>query len=158
MIITTQFRITHVDGLGLHQDLYSISNWAGRRQIEFNVSKCKLIHFGKGNIGNRCIMDKQPIEEVDSEKERLSGLKSIGSLQRIIFKATCILGLISGTIKYRNPKSVVSLYKSLVQPQLDYCSTVLYSHYSKDKSLLEGVRHRFTRLFPHLRGLPYEET
>jgi len=50
------------------------------------------------------------------------------------------------TIKYRNPKSLVSLYKSL-----DYCSTVWHPHFSKDKSLLDKVQHRFTRLFPHLR-------
>jgi len=68
-----------------------------------------------------------------------------------------MLGLISRTIKYRNLKSLVSLYKSLVRPQLDYCSTVWHPHFSKDKSLLEKVQHRFTRLFPHLRGLPYEE-
>ena len=40
----------HTDGLGLQQDLDSISNWARRWQVEFNVSKCKVMHFGKGNI------------------------------------------------------------------------------------------------------------
>jgi len=29
-------------------------------------------------------------------------------------------------------------------------------HYAKDKILLEKVQHQFTRLFPELRGLPYE--
>ena len=36
---------------------------------EFNVSKCKVMHFGKGNIRFRYIMDKQALEEVDCEKD-----------------------------------------------------------------------------------------
>jgi len=69
-----------------------------------------------------------------------------------------MLGLITRTIKYRNPKSLVSFYyKSLVRPHLDYCSTVWNHHYSKEKSLLERVQHRFTHLFPHLRGWPYDK-
>ena len=59
--VTKIFRpvMNHTDGLGLQQDLDSISNWARRWQMEFNVSKCKVMHFGKGNIRYRYIMDKQ---------------------------------------------------------------------------------------------------
>lgn len=153
--------MNHTDGLGLQQDLDSISNWARRWQMEFNVSKCKVMHFGKGNIRFRYIMDKQALEEVDCEKDLgvnvCQDLKVSVHCREAYSKANRMLGLISRTIKYRNPKSLVSLYKSLVRPQLDYCSTVWHPHFSKDKSLLEKVQHRFTRLFPHLRGLPYEE-
>jgi len=69
-----------------------------------------------------------------------------------------MLGLISWIIKYRNPTIfLTNLYKSLVRPHLDYCTSVWSPHYNKDKLLLERVQHRFTRLFPHLRKLPYEE-
>ena len=37
--------------------------------MEFNVSKCKVMHFGKGNIRFRYIMDKQALEKVDCEKD-----------------------------------------------------------------------------------------
>jgi len=53
--------MNHTDGLGLQQNLDSISNWARRWQMEFNVSKCKVMHFGKGNIRYRYIMDKQAL-------------------------------------------------------------------------------------------------
>jgi len=129
--------------------------------MEFNVSKCKVMHFGKGNIRFRYIMDKQALEEVDCEKDLgvnvCQDLKVSVHCREAYSKANRMLGLISRTIKYRNPKSLVSLYKSLVRPQLDYCSTVWHPHFSKDKSFLEKVQHQFTHLFPHLRGLPYEE-
>ena len=133
--------------------------------MEFNVSKCKVMHFCKGNIRYRYIMDKQGLEEVDCEKDLgfnvFQDLKVSFHRREAYSKANRMLGLISRTIKYRNPKyrnpkSLVSLYKSLVRPQLDYCSTVWHPHFSKDKSLLEKVQHRFTCLFPHL--FPYEET
>jgi len=72
-------------------------------------------------------------------------------------KANKMLGLISRTIKYRHKSILLNLYKSLVRPHLDYCSSVWNPYYSKDKELLERVQHRFTRLFPELRGLPYDE-
>jgi len=32
-----------------------------------------------------------------------------------------MLGLMSRTSKYRNPKSMINIYKSLVRPYLDHC-------------------------------------
>ena len=48
------------------------------------------------------------------------------------------------------------LYKPIVRPHLEYCSTTWNPHYNKDKFLLEKIQHRFTRMFPHLRSLSYE--
>ena len=102
--------------------------------MEFNVSKCKVMHFGKGNIRYRYIMDKQGLEEVDCKDLGVNvcqDLKASVHCRKAYSKANRMLGLISGTIKYRNPKSLVSLYKSLVRPHLDYCSTVWHPHFSK---------------------------
>ena len=33
------------------QDLDSVTEWANRWQMQFNVKKCKVVHFGKGNLG-----------------------------------------------------------------------------------------------------------
>ena len=60
-------------------------------------------------------------------------------------------------VKYMNPTVLINLYKSLVRQHLEYCPVAWNSHYAKDTTLLEGVQHRFTRLFPDLGDLPYEE-
>lgn len=149
------------DGQILQNDLDTVCSWAKRWQMEFNVAKCKVMHFGKSNIGCKYSMDKQPVDVVDSEKDLgvivSSDLKAEANCKEAYTKANKMLGLISRTIKYRNPTILINLYKSLVRPHLDYCSAVWSPHYIKDKSLLEKVQHRFTRLFHHLRKLSYEE-
>jgi len=70
--------------------------------------------------------------------------------------ANRMLGLISRIVKYRNQEVLMNLYKSTVRPHLEYCSTVWSPHYVKDKQMLEKVQRRFTRMFTHLKKLPYE--
>jgi len=101
--------------------------------MEFNVSKCKMIHRGKDNAGYSYNMNKQSLEEVECEKGLgvifYQDLKSLVHGKEAHSKANRImLGLMSRTSKYRNPKSLINLYKSLVRPHLDHCSTVWNPH------------------------------
>jgi len=71
--------------------------------MEFNVSKCKVMHFGKGNIRFRYTMDKQALEEVDCEKDLgvnvCQDLKVTVHYREAYSKANRMLWLISRTIK-----------------------------------------------------------
>jgi len=44
-----------VDGeeshLGLQQDLDQLRQWADEWQLEFNLDKCEVMHFGRSNQG-----------------------------------------------------------------------------------------------------------
>ena len=41
-----------VEGVeSLQRDLDRLSEWARTWQMEYNVSKCEVIHFGRSNIG-----------------------------------------------------------------------------------------------------------
>jgi len=51
----------------------------------------------------------------------------------------------------------LSLYKTLVRPHLEYCTPVWSPHYVKDKHMLEKVQHRFTRMVPGMKELPYKD-
>jgi len=152
-----------MNGMSLQHDLNIVSNWAERWQMEFIVSKCKVLkvmHYGKKNIGYSYSMNGQLLEETDSEKDLgvvcSDNLKASAHCQEAYSKANRMLGLINRTIKYKNPEVLLNLYKSMVRPHLECCSTVWSPHYIKDKTLPERVQHRFTRLFPHLRSLPCE--
>jgi len=99
---------------------------------------------------------------VDSEKDVgvvvSSDLKTAANCKEAYTKANRMLVLISRTIKYRNTTILTNLYvTSQTTSGCSGCSSAWSPHYNKDKSLLERVQHRFTRLFPHLRKLPYEE-
>ena len=71
--------------------------------------------------------------------------------------AACNLGMMNRTIVYKSKEVLLNLYKSLVRPHVEYCTPVWSPCYQKDKSLIERVQHRFTRMIPGFSKLPYCE-
>ena len=59
-------------------------------------------------------------------------------------KANRMLGVINRSIVYKTAEIMLSLYKSLVRPHLEYCTVASSPHYIKDKELLERVQRRFS--------------
>ena len=72
-------------------------------------------------------------------------------------KANKLLGVINRTIVYKSSDILLQLYKSLVRPHLEYCISAWCPHYIKDKQLLERIQHRFTRMIPGMKELPYTQ-
>jgi len=54
-------------------------------------------------------------------------------------------------------KVMLSLYKSLVRPNVEYCISAWNPHYKKDKELIEKVQRRFTKMINNMQGKSYEE-
>ena len=54
-------------------------------------------------------------------------------------------------------KGFMHLYKSIVRPALEYCSTVWHPYFKKDITKVEKIQRRATRLVHSLRQLSYEE-
>ena len=63
--------------------------------------------------------------------------------------------MIGRTISYKSREVMIRLYKSLVRPHLEFCISAWSPYYNKDKHLLERIQHRFTRMIPGLKQLPY---
>ena len=72
-------------------------------------------------------------------------------------KTNSILVLIKKTFSNLTENIVVNLYKSLVQPHLEYCNQIWFPRYEREKIQLEKVQRRATRLIPTLRNLSYVE-
>ena len=49
------------------------------------------------------------------------------------------------------------LYKTYIQPHIEYCVQAWSPYYAKDIDLLEKVQHRATKLLPQLANLPYQQ-
>ena len=58
-----------------------ITSWASRWQMKFNVSKCKDIHYGKGNLGYNYSMEGVPVEEAYCEKD-------LSCLHQVVYKSS----------------------------------------------------------------------
>jgi len=145
----------------LQKDLNLLVQWSEEWQMNFNVKKCKVMHIGKNNTEYKYTMSGMELESTKAEKDlgvvMSLDLKSTDHCLQAYNKASRMLGTMGRTMKSRNPEILLSIYKSIVRPHLEYCTPVWSPHYRKDKELLERVQHCFTRMFGHLRHLEYEE-
>jgi len=57
----------------------------------------------------------------------------------------------------RSKETIMSLYKSLVRPHLEYCCQIWNPYYKKDIKLIEGVQRRATKLVTGMKELSYND-
>ena len=72
-------------------------------------------------------------------------------------KANRILGIIKRNCVDRSSDTIITLYKSLVRPHLEYCSQIWSPHLMKDIKLIESVQWRATKLVQRIEYLSYDE-
>ena len=119
------------------------------------------MHLGYRNCEYSYYMDGTTLEVGLLELEKDLGITISKDLnvsqqcKQAYSKASRMLGVINRSIKSKDRYILLSLYKSLVRPNLEYCISAWSPHYVKDKELLERIQHRFTRMIPELRNLPY---
>jgi len=53
----------------LRKDLASLSEWADKWQMKFNIGKCKVMHFGGKNSEAEYNMDNIKLEVISEEKD-----------------------------------------------------------------------------------------
>ena len=70
--------------------------------------------------------------------------------------ANQMLGMIKRSFTFHEKDVILSLYKTLVRPKLEYCIQAWRPHFKKDINLLENVQRRATRLVHSIRDLSYE--
>jgi len=97
--------------------------------MEFNTTKCKILHVGKTNQRFQYMMDNQILESVTEERDLgilvSSDLKVSANCVAAYNKANMILGMINRTITFR-PKDILVSYINL-----------LFSHWSNIVLLLD---------------------
>ena len=74
-----------------------------------------------------------------------SDLKCSQQCEYAYSKANRVMGMIRRTITYKERKIMLSLYKTLVRPYVEYCSCAWNPFYKKDKDLLEKIQQRYTK-------------
>ena len=145
----------------LQSDLLTLVDWSKKWQMEFNVSKCKVLHVGANNPKTQYLVDGHCLKSVQEEKDLgvvvSADLKSSRNCHAAYCKANQVLGMMKRTITNKGQGILLPLYKSLVRPLVEYCTPAWSPHYKKDKNLIEKIQHRFTRLRPGMSELAYSD-
>ena len=139
------------DGSALQNDLDILSVWETRWDMEFNPSKCQVVHVSgsKRPVKRDYILHGQVLESVTCAK--YLGVDISGSLtwnshiDRIASTANRTLGFIRRNIKTKMPKVRETAYNTLVRPQLEYASAVWDPHNKGRISQIEQVQRRAAR-------------
>ena len=113
-----------------------------RMTMKFNVNKCKVMHYGSNNPSYEYLMNDEVL--IDTEKERDLGvtksLKPSCHIAHCVKMAHQMLGMIRMSFHYKNRKTMLLLYKSIVRPHLEYEVQVWCPNKISDIKLLEGVQ------------------
>ena len=145
----------------IQRDLDNLSSWSEKWLLDFNSTKCKVMHIGLNNVKYNYKLKEQNLLKVTEEKDLgvivRSDLKCGTQCSAASRKANTILGFIARNFDCKTPEVITRLYTSLVRPHLEYAVQFWSPYYVKDVNKLESVQRRATKLIPGMRSLSYEE-
>jgi len=77
--------------LGLQQDLDQLGQWANEWQMEFNLDKCEVMHFGRSNQGKTYSVNGWALGRVKEQRDLgvqvHNSLKVESQVDRVVKKA-----------------------------------------------------------------------
>ena len=145
---------------GLRRDLERIGEWSERWQMPFNTSKCHVMHVGVQNAGADYTLLGSPVASTPMELDlgviMTNDFKFSAQCIAAERKAQKILGYVKRVFIHRNSHTVMTLYKTLVRPLLEYAAQFWSPTYRCDVERLERVQARATKLIPEIRNMGYE--
>ena len=149
------------DARRLQGDLDRLGEWANVWQMQYNVDKCEVIHFGGKNRKTDYYLNGGRLGKGEMQRDLgvmvHQSLKVGMQVQQAVKKANGMLAFIAKGFEYRSREVLLQLYRVLVRPHLEYCVQFWSPNLRKDIIAIEGVQRRFTRLIPGMSGLSYEE-
>ena len=145
----------------LQSALNKLVDWAARWGMQFNITKCKVMHIGARNPQYEYSMNRVVLATTKEEKDlgvimtdRLSPSVQCAKAAKT---ANAVLGQISRAFHYRDKQIFTGLYKQYVRPHLEYAVQAWSPWLEKDKEVLEAVQRRAARTVTGLRARDYEE-
>ena len=121
------------EGQVLQTDLACLEQWEKMWDMQFNPSKCQVLHITR---------KVKPLNTKYIKLESASAAKYLGvtiaddlewspHIDNTTKKANQTLGFLKRNIRVHNKDLKSVAYKTLVRPQLEYASTVWYPHHDK---------------------------
>ena len=103
-------------GKQLQDDLDNCTDWAKQWTMEFNVTKCKVLHAGRTNRMNEYTREGK-ILEIEQEEKDLGVMvrKAMNGSRQVaegVYKANRALAQIRRTISNKETDTVIPIYKA----------------------------------------------
>jgi ribonuclease P/MRP protein subunit RPP40 len=151
--------------LVLQNDLDNLCDWSQQWQLDFNAEKCKVLHHGVRNPRFQYTMTKQgkvvQLASVSEEKDLgvtfQEGLDFNQHIAQKVKKSNQMAGMLYRTFNHTHESMFVTLFKSMVRPHVEYCSTVWSPYKLKEIRLIEGVQRKATKMVKSIRHLSYPD-
>ena len=136
------------DSQRLQADLDSLAQWAKDWLLRFNVKKCEHMSIGPQSAINSYtitsdandVIRSHGLSTTDCEKDLgvwiSSTLHPSVQCQKSYAKAMQSLATIKRTFKYITKESFNILYKTYIQPHIEYCVQAWSPYLAKDIDLL----------------------
>ena len=148
------------DHILLQADLDCLLKWCERWQLNFNISKCKLIHYGKNHGFGEYYMNGHPLTSVDHHKDLGvtfdCHLNFHQHTSEVASKANRVLACMKRAFTDLNNDGFLKLYKAMVRPIMEYANTIWGPHFLLDIRRLERVQRRATKMIPSLSDKSYQ--
>ena len=161
------------DHYALQDDLNSILGWAKRNNMQLHEQKFELLVHRAGRATS---LESLPFTshlytyEV-SKEVRVSPsnvVKDLGvkisadlswktQISSVVSKGRSIAAWVLSVFKSREPEVMMTLYKTYVRSQLEYCSILWHPQTIEDIELIEGVQRTFTSKISGLSDMRYWE-
>ena len=149
----------------LQQSIDNMYSWSQTWQLNFNQTKCQILHIGENNPkyeyyigeGNNRIQLATTSLEKDLGVLVDENLNFESHIDHIIKKASSKKAQILRNFSYRSKKVLVPLFKSIVRPILEYANSAWDSSMRSQVNLIEGVQRKYTRHILEAKKLPYPE-
>ena len=79
------------------------------------------------------------------------------AISRKLFMCNKMLGIMKRTFSYMDKEVLVTLYKTIIRPILEYGNVIWHPMFKRQSIALEKVQRRATRLVPELKDLEYSD-
>ena len=153
------------DCQALQDDLSGIYRWAEDVNMVFNSEKFECLRFWPGKTSVPEFVYKSPDGSIIEEKKDLrdlgvqlsSDLSFSIHIQNTVASANQLIGWAMRTFRRRSRLVMMTIWKSLIQSKLDYCSQLWSPVDQLSISKLESVQRHFTSQISGLDGQDYWE-
>lgn len=139
----------------MNEDLQNLEKWLSKMKLKINTEKTKYM------IINRKAHDQLKLKMNNMEIENVKNIKYLGLIidEKLDFKENfdyvCKkmakkVGFLGRISKKLDIETKITIYKTIISPHLDYCSTILYLANETQLTKLQKIQNKAMRIILRL--------